>query len=466
MEELIQQVWSRFLRVLEVVDEAVSSGSYQKLEDRLEHELGELGQFVIKSALEAVDERLRETPQERRGWVIERRNDVKEILSPFGPIQYHRTYFRNKATGAYEYLADGWIGITPHVRLAPSVKASLAERAVETSYRRSGKWTKNKAWHVSGQTVMNSLRQDLNCEVSWVAPKEKRRVNYLYVEADEDHVANQDPQGKRWEPRLVYVHEGAMGTGKRRKLKNVRHFGGLYHRDTEALCQKVWDYLDAHYDLESVKVIFVSGDGASWIRQLVEFIPGSVFVLDRFHFSKKVRAAIGRWDDLSARLYQAVEQTDRQGVRSVLKEAHERADTEHKRKTIEETLTYLMRQWDGIRAWSTYRDSIVGCSAEGHISHVYAARMSSRPMGWTKSGVDRMARLRALHANGESIRERFLRGSQRQQQLRPSDRWVKQVERSLKQGKLLSHAIEANMPSLTGPSTFLTRALRGLINAV
>ncbi len=465
MEKLIQQVWSRFLRVLEVVDEAVSSGSYQDLENGLSHELDALGQFILKETLESIDERLRENLQERRGWVVERRGDVKEVLSPFGPVRYHRTYFRNKVTGKYGYLTDEWIGLTPHARVAPSVKATLAESAARMSYRRSGKWAWNETWNVSGQTVMNTLRKNQSLEASQSRPKKQRQVEYLYVEADEDHIPNQDSEGAHWQPRLVYVHEGLERTGKRRELKNVHYFGGLYYRDTEALCQEVWRYLDKHYDLESVKTIFVSGDGASWIRQLVEFIPGSVFVLDRFHTAKYIRAALGRWDDLHESLWRAVKQTDRQEVRNVLREAHKRADTKNKRETIEKTLTYLMQQWDGIQAWSKYADAIVGCSAEGHVSHVYAARMSSRPMAWTKTGVDQMARLRVLQANGESVRERFLRGFQ-ERKLRLSDRWREQVQTSIKQGKQLYHAIQASMPALRGRRTTLTRALRGLANAV
>lgn len=465
MEEMIQQVWARFLRVLEVVDNAVDSGSYRVLEDRLSCELNELGRFIIQQVMEAVDERLRENLQERRGWVVERRNDVKEVLSPFGPIRYHRTYFRNRSNGQYAYLADEWMGLTPHARIAPTVKAALVESSAERSYRRSGRWTRHAAWHVSGQTVMNALRENSNWEAAWSRPDEKRQVEYLYVEADEDHVPNQDPQGSHWQPRLVYVHEGVEGTGKRQKLKNVHHFGGLFYRDTEALCNDVWRYLDAHYDLECVKTIFVSGDGASWIRQLVESIPGAVFVLDRFHAVKKMTAAVGRWEDLSKSLRQAVEQADREKARSILKEAHKRADTEHKRKSIEKTLTYLMRQWDGIKAWSQYRRAIVGCSAEGHVSHIYAARMSSRPMAWTKSGVDRMARLRVLQANQANIREQYLRGREEQKR-RPSDRWRKQLQASIKQGSQLGYVIHANIPAFSGPRSMFTRALRGLANAV
>jgi len=38
----------------------------------------------------------------------------------------------------------------------------------------------------------------------------------------------------------------------------------------------------------------------------------------------------------------------------------------------------------------------LGCSAEGHVSHVLSERMSSRPLGWSRQGAEQMARLRAF----------------------------------------------------------------------
>ena len=43
--------------------------------------------------------------------------------------------------------------------------------------------------------------------------------------------------------------------------------------------------------------------------------------------------------------------------------------------------------------------TVRGCSVEGHVSHVLSSRMSSRPMGWSRTGADKMARLRAYYFN-------------------------------------------------------------------
>ena len=45
------------------------------------------------------------------------------------------------------------------------------------------------------------------------------------------------------------------------------------------------------------------------------------------------------------------------------------------------------------------KDAEIQCSAEGHVSHIYADRMSSRPLGWSKCGADKMARLRIYYQN-------------------------------------------------------------------
>src|SRR5690554_3593213 len=51
---------------------------------------------IQQRLLECVDHHLTSKKSTRKGWVIERRNDEKTILSPFGPVIYRRTYFRNK----------------------------------------------------------------------------------------------------------------------------------------------------------------------------------------------------------------------------------------------------------------------------------------------------------------------------------------------------------------------------------
>ena len=66
-----------------------------------------------------------------------------------------------------------------------------------------------------------------------------------------------------------------------------------------------------------------------------------------------------------------------------------------------------MGNWKGIRR--QYEADYAGCSAEGHVSHILSSRLSSRPLGWCRTGVDQMSRLRAFAANGGDIYELFMK---------------------------------------------------------
>ncbi|HJD03786.1 MAG TPA: UPF0236 family protein [Candidatus Mediterraneibacter caccogallinarum] len=45
------------------------------------------------------------------------------------------------------------------------------------------------------------------------------------------------------------------------------------------------------------------------------------------------------------------------------------------------------------------RTLYIRIGTEGHVSSVYSERMSSRPMGWSETGTDRMCRLRCFIRN-------------------------------------------------------------------
>lgn len=62
-----------------------------------------------------------------------------------------------------------------------------------------------------------------------------------------------------------------------------------------------------------------------------------------------------------------------------------------------------MNNWHGIEIKAEKRDEIVGCSAEGHVSHVFSNRLSSRPKGWSQIGVAKMSKLIIYKKNGGKI---------------------------------------------------------------
>ncbi len=115
-------------------------------------------------------------------------------------------------------------------------------------------------------------------------------------------------------------------------------------------------------------------------------------------------------------------------------------------------------------AWQTFRDVWPGCSAEGHVSHVYAARMSSRPMAWRCKGVDQMSRMRVMAANGKSVREVYV--SQKTQGLPPlrlKEERIQELRRLISEGRSTRHMVTYRLPGLEGCSPALRRILKAVV---
>ena len=83
-------------------------------------------------------------------------------------------------------------------------------------------------------------------------------------------------------------------------------------------------------------------------------------------------------------------------------------ESESKKKSICDAMTYIRNNWDGIQRQKA--KGYVGCSAEGHVSHVLSDRLSSRPMGWYKKGLLHMSSMRVFQHNGGNFYEQLLRG--------------------------------------------------------
>ena len=65
----------------------------------------------------------------------------------------------------------------------------------------------------------------------------------------------------------------------------------------------------------------------------------------------------------------------------------------------EKLLRYILNNKAGITNLYKYQKELHGCSAEGHISHLYSARLSSRPLGWKVINVNNVSKLRLIKAD-------------------------------------------------------------------
>ncbi|HEY5585653.1 MAG TPA: ISLre2 family transposase [Ruminiclostridium sp.] len=440
----------------------------------LQEDIFELGRNIVSEVLEAMDEHIRESGLRKQQWEVIRK-DPSSILTSFGMANYSRTYFLSKENGGRKYLVDSIVGIVPHDRVSADVVINAINEAVDSSYRKGGE----KASYVEGiskQAVMNKIH-DLEIVQPSVLIEHKKELKILFIEADEDHVAQQKKKREGPKrpnqrdilmPKMVYVHEGIdydKSTKKRKALKNVRYFGGLLK--SEDLWLEVSKYIDEVYSIDKVETIYLSGDGAAWIKQGLNWIPKSKFVLDNYHLNKYIKAATAHLDNemITQGLKDAVDEADKELLKRVFKKILELTDVETKYNAVSDAKRYIENNLAGIEI-KVDNYEIVGCSAEGHISHIFSDRLSSRPMGWSKVGADKMAQLRIYKKNGGKIYDLVMAQKKKEKQADDhelQDKLIRELKKTSSNRYLSTW--NSNITVLNkGHKTALYNSLRGIIN--
>jgi len=385
--------------------------------------LSRIGLAVIADALECRDQWIRESPSRKERYDIVRR-DRKQLITSLGTVSFEKTLFRDKVTGESSYLLDHLLGFTSHQRMTEDAEVKLLTEAVQTSYRKAGEETCSNEDQVSKETVMSVLH---SLEFPTEQPASvKKQVDFLYIDADEDHIPLQF-QEKKGDlisgengyknntvlGKLVYVYEGIekeAPESTRHRLQNPHYFGGVFSgAANDTLWKEVWQYIDGQYDVDKLKKIYVNGDGAAWIKASQRHLYHCVQVLDEFHLEKYLVKMTAHMKDSRMDSIQELKKIIKDGTKAEFKACAERiegcTEDEKRLSKIRECETYVLSNWGAAKLRLQDRKNIRGCSAEGHVSHVLSARMSSRPLGWSRLGADRMCRLRAYYLNGGDMLE-------------------------------------------------------------
>ncbi len=378
--------------------------------------LRKFGAAVISELLEECNTILENSIKRRAFWRIKDRTK-KHLLTSVGMIGFTHTRFEHKETGKTAYLLDQILGIQPHARISRDLECRLLEEAAQSSYRKAG-YTASEQDPVSGQTVMRHVHRLKCIRQTNGQDQEKRRVKQLYVEADEDHIALQfhEKKGdiKRFKGhgdngriiKLVYVHEGIETEGKRRSLKHRKYFGGYYTgEENKRLWEEVKEYIEETYDTDSLETIYFQSDGGGWMKKGMELL-GADFVLDGFHLKKYVKRMVRSTGEPEREA--EVNEWIKEGKKKELEEwEKEKAAVleEKEGKKLENSYGYIKRNWKGVRNRVGKKAGVLGSSTESHVSHVISARMSSRPMGWSKEGAKKLSFLRIYWKNGGKMEQ-------------------------------------------------------------
>ena len=385
----------------------------------------EFGLCLLAEELENYDTSVCEKNHLRSDWHVVRKEKAS-VLTSLGTLHYHKTWFRNKKTRAYQCFLDQAMGLSAHSRMTEDAEARILEEAVQTSYEKGGKNVSiSSIEEVSRETVKNKIHE-LRFPKKETYPEQKKEVEYLYIEADEDHVALQfrEKKGDVIEnayhqknngaiAKLIYVHEGIekeRENSHRHVLRNPYYFCRVCEgEENKRLWDEVYEYIENTYELSKVKKIYLSADGGSWIKSGKKQIAGITYVLDEFHIKKylrKITRCFGKQrKEVEEELITMICKGTKKRFAERIEEIKEELWYPRGKKGIEEGKNYILKNWTSAKLRLLRESGIEGSSTEGHVSHILSDRMSSRPMGWSKKGMAKMAELRAYYYNGGDMLE-------------------------------------------------------------
>ena len=347
----------------------------------------------------------------RKGKYVSQRQDKRTIISSVGDVTFDCTYYKGigKCTG-FTHLVEDVIGLNRNERFTEDAEAAILKEAVKTSYAEAAMVLPSKQ-KITKATVLNKVHGIVE-EIPDLIYDEPKAVPYLFIEADEDHVAEQHGRenkadNKSFISKLVYIYEhkqGVPGVNGRNELVNKYYFGGLYTgtEGTKRLWEKVCKFIDTSYDSENIKKIFISGDAAPWIKSGTNYIPNSVFCADKYHLMQYINTAaaqMGDEKDLVKNELWHILNSRRKGAKKRFDQyTQEMMACARRPEKVEQLRTYVLGNWGAVRR-TLSNELVKGCSAESHVSHVLSDRLSSRPMGWSQTGADRMSKLRCYERN-------------------------------------------------------------------
>ena len=97
----------------------------------------------------------------------------------------------------------------------------------------------------------------------------------------------------------------------------VTYPAGSYEgKANEKLWEEVLEYIEAVYDTEFLKKVYISVDGAEWLKAGKEFSRNSELVLDRFHLMKYINQSVSHLKEGKEREREGSMKLSMEGIRN------------------------------------------------------------------------------------------------------------------------------------------------------
>ena len=379
-------------QVLSMLTNTIGKTTFSDAVEETQRIVNDLGSQILQIVCAETDD-VFNAERDRNNVIIKHAAKTRRLLTTLGEVTLRRRLYYDKTATRYFFAADELLQIEKRARIEKGMQAQLIADATRSSYGKAAEIAHRK---VSRQTVHNIVRR-LNDERLKVRAEGLKTVEHIYIEADEDHIHLNN--GSPAEVRLIYVHEGVRQVCRgRRELINPKYFVSV-STDNDTTWNDVADYVYGQYRVSKAQ-LHIAGDGAQWIKYGLTIFPKAQYHLDKFHVYKSVTDVVGGDRVLRRQIIDALSESDYDRVRALYGERLQSLTKPGERENVRAGLFYIENNFDEIDLTPA-----TSCAAEGHVSHVLSARMSSRPMAWSRNGAHRIARLRAYYFNGGDFRD-------------------------------------------------------------
>lgn len=352
--------------------------------------------ILYEQFLNYIDDKFKHS-DERKVLYYVKETRKRTLTTSVGYITVNSTSYYSKDTHKCFNLLREILDLKPYQRITNEAEHQLVKYAMEENMSQAGKHALRGV--VLHRSTVSKKIAILDGSIEEVITRCTNQPNVLYIEMDEIH-ANLQHGGNKICPAAI-VHEGHEESfTKRKKLKNIRYFA-----DSELTYEELWevvfDYVNKKYDVDKFDAIFVSGDGASGIKNYTNCFPNAKFVLDPFHYIKKHLKYIFK-EELELR--NIADEYIRNDMIDEFKQLVEYQIKKYpdQKKYMKEHMNYIINNLEGIK---NQKDPLYQChcSMEGHINQAFARYITSSPYGFSERGLRNKLKLLVYHANKHEL---------------------------------------------------------------
>jgi len=394
----------------------------QGLENVLMEKALEWAREAYKAILEKVDELLME---HRDKSLMVKHIRSRWYKTGLGAVKIRRRQYRDEKGKRYRYLLDEVSGMEKeNGNTSIKVRDTALGLACTMSFRRSAEilpkalGTEKKTtpidlshqsiWKLLGRVAdayigktEKEIRHFLN--TGEIPQGEGRKVARLMVEADGVMLSLQREKARKAEAKLGIAYEGWKQVGRDRySTVNKTIFADI--SNSEQYWSGMYLKLQRKYDLGSIRQTVLGGDGASWVKEGINYTGGQ-FQIDRYHLNRELCFALGPDKETIQSVQEACRYGDIEKASSILSGALRKAAGEQAEK-IARAARYLKNNSSGLRDYrldlgEEGKEARRTGAIEGNVDKLIVRRMKNQGMNWTLKGMRNMIYVRFLYLEGK-----------------------------------------------------------------